>query len=441
MADKTVLQLDTITSHSSGDYLLIARAGANKKILASDFLLQVTSGVRTFNGRSGYIVLQSTDLNGLNGAGLTGIAGATGGVINTGSTTIGADSDSNDIGVVVLQTRTKTRLQVNNDGVIFLPRNDHAHRIMKFESVDGGLDFNFGFYATVFDFGIVSRSAYWGINASTVDGPEVPGENAWAYSMEMNWQIDIDPTHIVDEAHLSHTFKDGVTHRPFTWYIQDWNKYAQLWFRAGEIQLQNTLGTTLWGKMSADVTFFDSPSFRLGGGDLLVTKSDDSHIFHVTAPAGLHAQIFIGNGDDGPSLSEGDASYAPTHAAAAGSIHMNPTGGGGQSGGTGSPTYVRDRLAGWGEVNGSYYRTATFNVGSIAAGRHLDYDTGLTPPAGFNLQDLVDARPDSSSGDVDDGIIPWAFISNAGTIVLRQFNGTASPIDPVNRKWNFRMSH
>lgn len=53
-----------------------------------------------------------------NGAGLTGIAAGTGGVENTGSTTVGADSDSNGVGVVALQTRATTRLQIENDGTI-----------------------------------------------------------------------------------------------------------------------------------------------------------------------------------------------------------------------------------------------------------------------------------------------------------------------------------
>jgi hypothetical protein len=52
------------------------------------------------------------------GAGLTGIGTGTGGVLNTGSTTIGADTDSDGVGVVDLQTRTTTRLRINNDGVI-----------------------------------------------------------------------------------------------------------------------------------------------------------------------------------------------------------------------------------------------------------------------------------------------------------------------------------
>lgn len=53
-----------------------------------------------------------------NGAGLTGIGTGTGGVLNTGSTTIGADTDSNGDGIVSLQTRTLERLQIANDGTV-----------------------------------------------------------------------------------------------------------------------------------------------------------------------------------------------------------------------------------------------------------------------------------------------------------------------------------
>jgi hypothetical protein len=50
------------------------------------------------------------------GVGLTGIGTGTGGVINTGSTTASADSDVDGVGVVALQTRGLTRLQIENAG-------------------------------------------------------------------------------------------------------------------------------------------------------------------------------------------------------------------------------------------------------------------------------------------------------------------------------------
>ncbi|MGD0922773.1 MAG: hypothetical protein ABSA70_13550, partial [Terriglobia bacterium] len=53
-----------------------------------------------------------------NGSGLTGIAGGTGGVENTGSTTIGADTDSDGVGEIALQTRQATRVVVKNDGKV-----------------------------------------------------------------------------------------------------------------------------------------------------------------------------------------------------------------------------------------------------------------------------------------------------------------------------------
>jgi len=52
------------------------------------------------------------------GSGLTGIGTGTGGVINTGSTTIGADSDANGSGEIALQTRGLTRMTIKNDGIV-----------------------------------------------------------------------------------------------------------------------------------------------------------------------------------------------------------------------------------------------------------------------------------------------------------------------------------
>jgi hypothetical protein len=59
--------------------------------------------------------MTATNLFG-NGSGLTGIGSGTGGVINTGSTTIGADSDVDSVGIVDIQTRTISRLQILNNG-------------------------------------------------------------------------------------------------------------------------------------------------------------------------------------------------------------------------------------------------------------------------------------------------------------------------------------
>ena len=52
------------------------------------------------------------------GSGLTGIVGGTGGVENTGSTTIGADTDADGVGEIALQTRQTTRVVVKNDGKV-----------------------------------------------------------------------------------------------------------------------------------------------------------------------------------------------------------------------------------------------------------------------------------------------------------------------------------
>jgi hypothetical protein len=52
-----------------------------------------------------------------NGAGLTGIASGTGGVVNTGSTTIGADSNSSGVGEIAFQIDSVTKATITNAGV------------------------------------------------------------------------------------------------------------------------------------------------------------------------------------------------------------------------------------------------------------------------------------------------------------------------------------
>lgn len=117
MSDSTILQLSPITTPDASDYLVIARVGGNRKMKVSD-LFVTASLVSSFNTRVGAVTLVSADLNGLSGAGLTGIGTGTGGVINTGTTTIGGDSDANGVGVVSLQTRGLDRVIVANNGKV-----------------------------------------------------------------------------------------------------------------------------------------------------------------------------------------------------------------------------------------------------------------------------------------------------------------------------------
>lgn len=74
--------------------------------------------VDTFHGRSGPVTLQSSDLNGLSGAGLSGIGTGTGGVLNAGTTTVGADTDADGVGALSLQTRGVERVAIENDGTV-----------------------------------------------------------------------------------------------------------------------------------------------------------------------------------------------------------------------------------------------------------------------------------------------------------------------------------
>src|SRR6185295_197216 len=132
MADQKISEFAEITSPLGADFLPALRAGVNKRISVVNLFTNTTivtglgftplnaaaDYVSNFMGRIGPITLTSADLNGLSGAGLSGIGTGTGGILNTGTTTIGADTDSDGVGSVVLQTRTLNRFTVNNDGTL-----------------------------------------------------------------------------------------------------------------------------------------------------------------------------------------------------------------------------------------------------------------------------------------------------------------------------------
>lgn len=115
----------TASAHTSGAVITAPILAAHRDVLVEAVMaLQSKVGigalpvVKSFNTRTGDVVLTSADLNGLSGAGLVGIGSGTGGISNTGSTSIDADTDANGTGVVALRTRNLNRLQVLNDGVI-----------------------------------------------------------------------------------------------------------------------------------------------------------------------------------------------------------------------------------------------------------------------------------------------------------------------------------
>lgn len=72
----------------------------------------ITGTSATFSGNVGAATYTG------DGSALTGIASGTGGVTNTGSTTIGADTDANGVGEVVLQVGGVTYFTLENDGQV-----------------------------------------------------------------------------------------------------------------------------------------------------------------------------------------------------------------------------------------------------------------------------------------------------------------------------------
>lgn len=93
--------------------------------ITSDDTLQVNDDVNVSGNVTATAFIGS-------GAGLTGVAAGTGGVINTGSTTIGSDSDADGVGVTDFQTRAITRQRIRNAGEtelfnsLMLPAPAHA---------------------------------------------------------------------------------------------------------------------------------------------------------------------------------------------------------------------------------------------------------------------------------------------------------------------------
>lgn len=114
-AARTNLGLGNMALQNSSG-VSITNGAISSVSLSNSFLSNVTLGATTFS--AGIVIpgnVTATAFVG-DGSGLTGIGTGTGGVINTGSTTIGADSDSDSVGVIDLQTRGTTRLRVLNGG-------------------------------------------------------------------------------------------------------------------------------------------------------------------------------------------------------------------------------------------------------------------------------------------------------------------------------------
>lgn len=86
---------------------LRARLGIGNQTIIGDI---THTGDQTTSGK-----ITASEFEG-DGSALTGIGSGTGGVINTGSTTIGADSDDNGSGVIALQIGGVTKAGVNNNG-------------------------------------------------------------------------------------------------------------------------------------------------------------------------------------------------------------------------------------------------------------------------------------------------------------------------------------
>lgn len=134
----------TATTHSSGDTIRVVASSKFLQVLAeetealtkmfvgeTDGDIQIGTGnVFVRQSSDGFVGIRKAspgsalDVNGQvtatsfsgDGSALTGITGATGGISNTGSTTVAADTDEDGSGVIAFQTRNRTRFTVENNG-------------------------------------------------------------------------------------------------------------------------------------------------------------------------------------------------------------------------------------------------------------------------------------------------------------------------------------
>lgn len=108
--EKAISGFPLASSINEADVVLGNVSGQTSQIPSSVIRTRMNTGNQSISG-----TVTATAFVG-NGTGLTGIGTGTGGVINTGSTTIGADSDVDSVGIVDIQTRTVSRLQILNNG-------------------------------------------------------------------------------------------------------------------------------------------------------------------------------------------------------------------------------------------------------------------------------------------------------------------------------------
>lgn len=119
MATKKWSEFAGVGSVAEADEIVGLFGGDNDRASITLLRNRLNTGTQNITGG----INASGDINGTHtgdGSGLTGIGSGTGGVINTGSTTIGADSDVNGSGVIALQTRGSTRVTVENAGDIII---------------------------------------------------------------------------------------------------------------------------------------------------------------------------------------------------------------------------------------------------------------------------------------------------------------------------------
>jgi hypothetical protein len=331
MADQKISQFTEVTSLLASDYLAVERGGASNKRIRYDKLLSGPAIVgalgytplRSFNSRTAAdVILQSSDLNGLSGAGLTGIGTGTGGVINTGSTTIGADSDADSVGVIDLQTRGLTRFRVENGGRLTLLHASGAGGFdvmrMNYNDPNSLGDFNFVQRLTANTYtptngahaGKRDNVTLFGYNVSPT-GKQVGGEHAFYTSLESRYITSEGTTQL--EYYVEYVNHDNsFSSRPWSMTVNLDNDHAEIEHVAGVVRFvpPNSDGNP-WlsfnghdGDRGGEMNFYGASSIVLDGASaqewltkagqkiLKIVSGDDISVGDGVVGADEHLRLF-----------------------------------------------------------------------------------------------------------------------------------------------------
>lgn len=278
---------------------------SNKTLVSSALMSPSISGNSSFSGNITTPGTITANAFVGNCSGCTGITGATGGVSNTGSTTIAADTDANG-GVVDMQTRNISRVNVGNTGLIGfgMPGDTGTLYNQAILNLKGRGDENIGglkiwsteVTPTPVNFSIYEKSVantvgsrrmqgyYMGTNAG-LSGREYPTKGQILDGWEINWDSG-NPNAPVQERWTLITGDNGVGQRTMFYYSPLNNpELTHLEWSLNAIHFEDWATRTPWmtftpGKISLVTTAISpNPRIETDSGSPLIFRGEQAYPF------------------------------------------------------------------------------------------------------------------------------------------------------------------